>query len=212
MKPRAGSCSVTLVLFLTLIACSSDDAPGTGGEGPAGATGGSGGGRGGGGGAGAAGGSTSGSGGVSPDACSKLCDRFEELGCENVPTQCQSACDTWVERAGDCGYQMLAEIDCIAESTEQCGQDVCQAEFAALDSCARGVDCFTNSSTGDGSAGDYSCAGAQGCSTGQVRMDCVRVDGGPIDCECFIGGAAVGTCVNDIENCQVDFNCCARFW
>jgi hypothetical protein len=196
------------------ISCASDPAPGEGaggvatsstaGTGADGGAGGAGGGRGG-------TGPASGSGGVSPDACDKLCDLFARLECDG-PFSCLSTCKKWVERAGDCGHEMLAEIDCIADSTTECGQDVCQAEFAALDACAAGVDCFSSTSAGDGRGGDNTCTGSQGCSTGQVRMDCVQIDGGPIDCECFVGGELVGTCVNDIDNCQVDFNCCAQFW
>jgi hypothetical protein len=140
-----------------------------------------------------------------------MCDLFEEMACQDI-YQCKSTCQEWILRAGDCGPQMLAEIDCIADSTEECGQDVCQAEFAALDACAGGADCFGSSSYGNAADGDYDCFGTQGCSTGQVRVECLAIDGGPVNCECFIGGEPVGTCVNDIENCQVDFNCCAQFW
>jgi len=162
----------------------------------------------GGGGAGGAS-SMSGSGGVSADLCGNLCTKFEQLGCDL--SACKSLCPKWIERAGDCGPQMAAEIDCIADSTTKCGQDVCHEEFAALDACAGGVDCFGQSCKGLGAGRADTCECSAGCSTGLAHVTCVT-NNQMTSCQCFVGGRQVGTCEQAESFCDLDYGCCKTYF
>jgi hypothetical protein len=106
---------------------------------------------------------------------------------------------------------MAAEIDCIADSTTRCGQDVCHAEFAALDACAGGVDCFSESCKGSGRGPTDSCECTSGCSTGVIQTVCTT-DVGGTSCECFVGGRMVGTCDQARSFCDLEYGCCAKYF
>lgn len=211
----ARTIALTLSALATLAACSaSGQSPGASGDASSAGSASSGGGSAIGGGAvGGQGGAQSvatGSGGVSPDACEKLCNLFTQLDCQLA--DCASQCPQWVKHAGDCGPLMMAEIDCIADSTTQCGQDVCHAEYAALDRCADGIPCFGQSCTGDHAGGVDTCACATGCSTGRLEVSCTTVNDGPTECQCFVGGNEVGKCVDSDTICQVGHSCCDTFF
>jgi hypothetical protein len=106
---------------------------------------------------------------------------------------------------------MAAEIDCIGDSTTECGQDVCHAEFAALDACAGGVDCFSESCKGTGRGPVESCECSSGCSTGVIQTVCTT-DATTTSCECFAGGNMVGTCNQMRSFCDLEYGCCSQFF
>jgi hypothetical protein len=181
---------------------SSPSTSGSASAGGAGVTGGTGG--------GGSGGDVSATGGTSADPCGNLCTKFDELGCRLYG--CESSCAEWIQYSGDCAPQMAAEIDCIADNTTQCGQDVCHAEFAALDACAGGVDCFAHSCKGNSRGMTDTCECSRGCSTGAIQQVCTTIGTEPTECECRKGGRVVGRCTQDFSYCDLWSGCCDRFF
>jgi len=197
--------------FGAMFACGTEasDGTGTAGSSPPGSGGAGASGTGGGAGAGGSAGDAPGYGGTSPNACENLCAKFERLGCDL--SACASLCPKWIEHAGDCAPEMAAEIDCIADATTQCGEDVCHAEFAALDACAGGVDCFGESCKGTSEGTARSCECSTGCSTGALQLKCATI-GAETSCECYVGGRLVGTCEETLSYCSLQSGCCAAYF